>query len=103
MTTYDLIDADGVTVLQSGVSLNMFTPDLAPGQTWVPHIDINPPLTAEQQDIAYVRNHAKLAALRAMTPAHVEAWVTANVNTLAQAKDALNTLAVAVCILSRRI
>ena len=46
---------------------------------------------------------AKLAALRTMTPAQVQTWVQNNVNTLADAKDALKTMAVALCILARRI
>ena len=46
---------------------------------------------------------AKLSALGAMTPAQVRAWVAANVTNLAEAKDVLGTLAVAVSILSRRL
>lgn len=46
---------------------------------------------------------AKLTALGNMTPAQVRAWVGVNVTNLADAKDVLATLAVAVSILSRRL
>jgi hypothetical protein len=38
-----------------------------------------------------------------MTPDQVVAWVAANVTNLAQAQDAIATLAVAVSVLSRRL
>jgi len=38
-----------------------------------------------------------------MTPAQVMTWVDNNINTLADAKDAIKTLAVAVGILARTI
>jgi phosphoenolpyruvate-protein kinase (PTS system EI component) len=49
------------------------------------------------------KQYAKLQALSTMTPAQVQTWVQNNVNTLADAKDALKTLAVAVGILARRL
>lgn len=55
----------------------------------------------EQQDAQDAKNYTKLQALSAMTPVQIQAWVQANVNTLADAKDALKTLAVAVGILAR--
>ena len=61
------------------------------------------PLTKDELDEAEARGYAKLQAIRAMSPNEVGAWVDANVNTLAAAKDAIRTLAMAVCILSRRI
>lgn len=72
------------------------------------------PLTADElaqiakaaqdaSDALEARQYAKLQALSAMTPAQVRAWVTANVNNFADAKDALTTLAVAVNVLARRI
>ena len=36
-------------------------------------------------------------------PDEVKAWVTANVTTLAQAQDAITTLAIAVSVLGRRL
>lgn len=49
------------------------------------------------------RQDAKLQAFAAMTPMQVRAWIAANVANLADAKDALATLAVAVSILARRL
>jgi len=69
----------------------------------------DPPSAAEladQQslmDVASAKQYAKLIALKSMTPAQVDAWVTANINNLADAKDALKTLAIAVSILARRL
>lgn len=54
-------------------------------------------------DVAAAKNYAKLTALRNMTPAQVQSWVAANVTNLAQAQDAIATLAVAVSVLSRRL
>lgn len=65
-------------------------------------MDIHVP-TQEETDVAAAKNYSKLNALKAMTPAQVVAWVDANINTLADAKDALKTLAVAANILARRI
>lgn len=55
------------------------------------------------QDALNAKADAKLAALAAMTPAQVRAWVASNVTNLADAKDALATLAVAVSILARQL
>lgn len=54
-------------------------------------------------DAVAAKADAKLTALGAMSPAQVRAWVAANVANLADAKDVLGTLAVAVSILSRRL
>ncbi len=54
-------------------------------------------------DAGAARSYGKLAALRGMTPAEVQAWVAANVTTLAQARDAITTLAIGVSVLARRI
>lgn len=62
-----------------------------------------PPPSADMLDAAAARQYAKLAALRGMTPAQVQTWVDNNVVDLASAKDAIKTLAVAVCILARRL
>lgn len=63
----------------------------------------NPPPSQDQIDAAAARSYAKLNALKNMTPAQVQAFVQANVTNLAQAQDAIMTLAVAVSILARRI
>ena len=57
----------------------------------------------EAADTTNAKADAKLMAFAAMTPAQVRTWVAANVATLADAKDALATLAVAVSILARRL
>jgi hypothetical protein len=54
-------------------------------------------------DAAIVRADPKLQALKTMTPATLKSWVAANVTNLAQAQDAIATLAIAVGILARRI
>ncbi len=50
-----------------------------------------------------VKNYPKLVAIRDMTPAQVQAWCAANITNLAQAKDAITTLAVGMSILARRL
>lgn len=55
------------------------------------------------QDANAAKADAKLSALSSMSPAQVRAWVGANVGNLADARDVLATLAVAVSILSRRL
>ena len=54
-------------------------------------------------DRVSVKTHAKLVALKNMTPAQVQAWCDANITNLATAKDALTTLAIAVSVLARRL
>lgn len=54
-------------------------------------------------DAAAARVDIKLQVLAAMSPAQARAWVNANVNNLADAKDALGTLAAAVVVLARRL
>lgn len=65
--------------------------------------DPAPPPSQEDQDIAAAKVYAKLVALKNMTPTQVIAWVDANVTNLAQAQDAIKTLAIAVSILARRL
>lgn len=55
----------------------------------------------DAQDAADAKAHVKLNALKAMSPLQVQTWVTNNVTTLAQAQDAIATLAIAVAILAR--
>ena len=57
----------------------------------------------DTQDIADAKMHAKLNALKAMSPAQVQAWVSSNVGNLPQVEDAIATLAIAVSILARRL
>lgn len=71
---------------------------------WVVYTGADIPVKPQDQiDKEDASKYAKLSALSAMTPAQVQAWVEANVNTLAQAKDAIKTLAVAVSILARQL
>jgi hypothetical protein len=56
-----------------------------------------------QADAEAARQYTKLRNLTAMSPAEVTAWVSANVTNLAQAQDAIATLAIAVSVLARRL
>ena len=47
--------------------------------------------------------YSKLVSLSDMTPAQIQTWITANVTNLAQAQDAIATLAIAVSVLARRL
>jgi hypothetical protein len=57
----------------------------------------------DQDDLTQAKTYAKLVALKNMSPAQIQNWVTNNVTTLAQVRDALATLAIAVSILARRL
>ena len=65
--------------------------------------DPDPLPTQDEIDATAAKQYGKLAALKGMTPAQVQAWVDANISTLADVKDALKTLAIAASILARRI
>ena len=65
--------------------------------------DPPPAVSQEELDVISVRGHAKLTALRALTPAQAGAWVQTNVVTLADAKDLLATMASAMAVLARRL
>ena len=62
-----------------------------------------PPPSKDELDAAAALQYQKLLTLRSMSPAQVQAWVAANVTNLAQAQDAIMTLAIAVSVLARRI
>ena len=59
--------------------------------------------TKNATDAVSAKAHVKLTALKNMSPAQVQAWVTTNVTTLAQAQDAITTLAIAVSLLARKL
>ena len=80
--------------------LGVVEPELPPTQA---EIDAAAAQAKARSDATAAKADAKLAALGAMTPAQVRAWVAANVTNLAEAKDVLGTLAVAISILSRRL
>ena len=65
--------------------------------------DPDPLPTQDEIDATAAKQYGKLVALKGMTPAQVQAWVDANISTLADVKDALKTLAIAASILARRI
>jgi hypothetical protein len=57
----------------------------------------------DHADLVAAKAYTKLNALKNMSPEEIQTWVTANVNTLAQAKDAIMTLAVGMSVLARRM
>jgi hypothetical protein len=57
----------------------------------------------DHADLTAAKTYAKLVALKNMSPAEIQTWVTNNVNTLAQAKDSIMTLAIGMSILARRL
>lgn len=79
--------------------------DTLPDLDWPP--SDNSAIAAQEvrdiQDAAAARQYAKLTALKSMTPAQVQTWVAANVTNLAQAQDAITTLAIVVSVLARRL
>ncbi len=87
-------NADGtVTLYYPGDVLPDFSP--TPAQ-------IAAAAAAQAQAIANAtaaRQYAKLTAMRGMTPAQLQVWIAANVTNLAQAQDALLTLAIGQCLL----
>jgi hypothetical protein len=60
-------------------------------------------LRQDELDARAAKAYPKLQALLSMTPAQIQAWVVANVTNLAQAQDAISTLATAVGVLARRL
>ena len=70
---------------------------------WIAVVTPPNPITQDQLDLDVVRKDSKLKTLSEMTPAQVKTWIANNVNTLADAKDLLSTLAIAVSILARRL
>jgi len=89
---FAVADPKNVTFENSGFTVRSGPDYIAP-----------PAPTPDEVDRATARAYAKLTALRTMTPAHVQAWVAANVTTLADAKDAITTLAIAVGLLAREL
>lgn len=65
--------------------------------------DPPPQPTKDELDAKESKEYAKLISLKGMSPSEVQAWVDSNINTLADVKDALKTLAIAASILARRI
>ena len=80
--------------------LGVVEPELPPTQA---QIDFEAAQAKAITDATAAKADNKLAALGNMSPAQVRAWVGANVTNLADAKDVLATLAVAVSVLARKI
>lgn len=59
--------------------------------------------TKTMADATAAKADAKLAALGRMSPSDVRTWIAANVTNLADAKDVLATLAVAVSLIARKL
>lgn len=62
-----------------------------------------PPPTQEQLDVVATRADIDVQALSAMSPAQASAWVQANINTLADAKQFLKRVAILLAVLAKRI
>lgn len=60
-------------------------------------------IAKDAADASNAKGDAKLNALATMTPPQARAWVAANVTNLADAKDVLATLAVAVSVIARKL
>lgn len=89
---FAVADPKNVTFENSGFTVRSGPDYIAP-----------PAPTPDEADRAAARAYAKLTALRNMTPAQVQTWVAANVTNIAQAQDAIATLAIAVGILARQL
>ena len=91
-----VVQVDGSwLVYERGDDVSQFEPtpaEIAAGKA------LQDKLAAERAD---ARAYAKLKTLAGMSPAEVATWVNTNVTTLADAKDAIKTLAIAVGILAR--
>jgi hypothetical protein len=96
-----LIIVDNGVLISWEVPTHPEWPTQAEIDAWT--IEINTMIDAEQADRVSASQYAKLIALKSMTPAQVQTWVQNNVNTLADAKEAIKTLAVAVGILARNL
>lgn len=70
------------------------------GKQWIAYIA---PLTSDQADVISAGADTAIRALRNMTPIEARSWVNSNINSLADAKILLGTLAAVVCILARRL
>ncbi len=111
MALYKLLDngyvskADCGTTIPNNTLINEwgdYQKWLAAGNTPDP-VDPPPPPSQDEVDAQAARQYIKLHALSLMTPDQVKTWVASNVTTLAQAQDAIATIAIAIAVLARRI
>lgn len=70
------------------------------GSTWVSYTE---PLNQAALDRNAARADSAIVALQNMTPGQARTWVQNNVNSLADAKSLLSTMAAILCVLSRRL
>lgn len=61
------------------------------------------PLTNDQIDRESAQSMPAITALKSMSPQQARDWVATNVNSLADAKSLLQTMAAVLCILARRL
>lgn len=109
-TVVAIVDDDGVSRGSCLINNPKYVAWLADGGETEPadpptqaEIDASAKAAKDSADAAAANSYAKLTALKTMTPAQVQAWVATNVTNLAQAQDAIATLAIGVGILARRI
>ncbi|HEX6829379.1 MAG TPA: hypothetical protein VF104_10415 [Burkholderiales bacterium] len=110
--SYKIVRRAGV-VIAWGPDTGNYQPQLAAGDA----LTVEPELPAEvlaaqtaaatrqaadDTDRGLVRADAQVRALMAMTPAQIDAWMTANVTNLAQARAVLTRLAQIVAVQLRR-
>jgi hypothetical protein len=114
LTQADFLPGSGTIVLQDdsdgrGAYIKFWThPTLTqPTQAQLSAANAQPePVTEDEKyatDSANAKTYAKLNALKAMTPAEIQTWGAANITNLAQAKEVIITLGIAVSILARRL
>lgn len=87
-----------ITELKSYVSAQVLVPPPAPTAA---DIALAAQVTADQSAISVGKADSVIQFLVTHTPAECEAYVQANVNTLAQAKTLLGKFAIALCVLSK--
>lgn len=89
----------------AGVLTIYYAGDLLPqsGQTPQQIAEDEAARKKDRTDFDAAGAYAKLQSLVVMSPAQVQAWVAANVTNLAQAQDAIATLATAVSVLARGV
>lgn len=71
-------------------------------QSILSSFDIDAP-NKDEADASTANGMTAIQALRTMTPQQARDWVAANVNSLADAKSLLQTMAAILCILARRL
>jgi hypothetical protein len=102
-----VIPANAVRQIMSATQCVVYQPgDLIPqepGPTPQELADQEAVEIKNRTDSEAARQYTKLRNLTEMSPDQVTAWVSANVTNLAQAQDAIATLAVAVSVLGRRL